>query len=531
MTRVENMVVPGWALGLLLIVGCTPTNEPSQSPKDASVESSPPSSPGVPEASAPAQPTPKPAPKVDPPAPPSDAEIGTAAATAYIASAPDGHWVAFCQARADTDDTPGIHVTLGRHGDLYGDAMVPYLAIDGGEGDPLEAYVGSDPSGRFVAVVRPQDRLVLLDTWAGEEHVLDGARTDDEASPFGNHRAAAFSADKMAYARVNDGRTEVVVRDLRARTEIALAPGTGELWRFELDAAQEHVVVRMLAADTNGDGTITPPVPQTSLAGRQCRGPVGSYSTFGSKGDEPVVRTIALVEGAVAAEVPGAIAQLAEGPLARDADGAITLAGAEILRAKCQGEIVHVDPLKNEVWAACKTAAVENADGNRMAPLLHIAGGSASETGLVTEVHGFDRLEQWHGLVYAFDGGVMKAVNTRTGTTGTAVTAAGYPALANGDRLLFLSGKRPFVYDLATETRRTVKGMGDGYTYVAQGSLVAVRTGRRTTVYDFGRDEVLGTTKAEAIAVARSGHVLVAKRSNAAVRALPVGPLRWYEPK
>ncbi|MBL4683776.1 MAG: hypothetical protein JKY37_04240 [Nannocystaceae bacterium] len=468
---------------------------------------------------------------MDPPAPPSNEAIGTESATAYIASAANGHWVAFCQAREDTDDTPGIQVHLGRHGDLYGDAMVPYLAVGAGEGVPLKAFVGSDPSGRFVAVVRDGDGLVLLDTWASDEWVLSGAQTDDDASPFGHHRAAVFSADKVAFARETGDRTYVVVRDLRAGTELVLDPGDGILWRFDLDAAQQNVVVRMLLQDTDGDGAVTPPVPKTSLAGRQCRGPVGSYSRSGATGDRPVVRTIALQAGASPRDVPGALAMLARGPLARRGDGAIVSGATEVLSAKCQAEIIHVEPLKNEVWATCKTEAAETSAGKRMSPLLHVLGTNVVDVGLHVELHGYDRIEQPLGLVQAYDGATMKTINTRTATTSTAVLGRGSPAMVDGDRLLYLPGRKAFIYDLSTERRRQIKALGDGFIYVTQGTVAAVLTGRRTTVFDLATSEVLGRTKAEAMAVATSGHVLVAKRSNGAVRKLPVGPLRWYPPK
>lgn len=529
-----------WACGLaLLACGCTgPQRPPAPNravPEAANPATGTPATPTEPTAPTPPHslnaPTPRPAATVDPPAPPSNAAIGTQSASAYIASAPDGHWVALCQARADTDDTPGIQVRLGRHGDLYGDAMVPYLAVGAGEGVPLRAFVGSDPSGRFVAVVRDTDGLVLLDTWASHEWVLSGAQTDDDASPFGGHRAAVFSADKIAFARESGDRTSVVVRDLQAGTELVVDPGDGTLWRFDLDAAQQSVVVRMLLQDTNGDGIVTPPVPKTSLAGRQCRGPVGSYSRFGATGDQPVVRTIALQAGALPHDVPGALAMLASGPLARRGDGAIVSAATEILDTKCQAEIIHVEPLKNEVWAACKTGSTETAAGQRMSPLLRVVGTNVVDMGLQVELHGYDRIEQPLGLVQAFDGPTMNTVNARTGSTNTAIVGHSSPAMVDGDRLLYLPGRKAFVYDLATARRRPINALGDGFIYVSRGTVAAVLTGRRTTVFDLATSKVLGSTKAEAMAVTASGHVLVAKRSNGAVRKLPVGPLRWHAPK
>ena len=67
--------------------------------------------------------------------------------------------------------------------------------------------------------------------------------------------------------------------------------------------------------------------------------------------------------------------------------------------------------------------------------------------------------------------------------------------------------------------------------HVAGGDKVAVLTGKRTTVVDLARGKVLGRTKAEAAAVATTGHVLVPRRANAARMVVADGPLRWYEPK
>lgn len=484
---------------------------------------------------APEVPAPEPAAIADPPGPPGDTAIGTSAPTVLIDTAPDGHWVAYCQARADTDDKPGVKVSLGRHGGLYGDAMVPYLAIGASEELRLASFVGRDDSGRFVVATLDDHAMVLIDTWAGEQRVLEGAQTDDDASAFGTHRAAAFHGEHLAYAKdAADDKTEVVVRNLLSGIERTVHPGDGKLWRFEFGATGQRLIVRTLREDTDGDGVISPPIPNSSLAGRHCRGPVGSYSTFDRTGDEASVGVVDIRQGAVAKDVPGAITVMTSGPLVRKSDGALVLVAQDgehmLLDASCRARVVHVQPERDEVWAACRSAGIRKPDHHfGRAPLLRVVGGKASEVGLSVELYERDRLKQPHGLLIGIDGDELQTINTATGSRGKTLPM-GYPAAVRGDRLLFLSD-RAVVQDLATGGLHRIRGLDPGFIYVAEGSMVAVLTGRRTTVVDFTTERVLGKTKAEAIAVAKTGHVLVPRRSNGAVARLPLGPLRWYAPK
>jgi hypothetical protein len=98
--------------------------------------------------------------------------IGTAHPTLLLGAAPDGSWVAICQARADTNHDGKIAFALGIHGDVFGDALAAYLVLGSGPGKPIDRYLGRDQTGRWLAYAREQRRW-LLDTKTGSEIALD----------------------------------------------------------------------------------------------------------------------------------------------------------------------------------------------------------------------------------------------------------------------------------------------------------------------------------------------------------------------
>lgn len=530
--------IRAWSL-LLSVGACSHGPEPATTAergaapaaeRDAPAPKERPTAARSPKASA--KPSPVPSPHVDPPKGPPGLEIGTDSPMVVVDVAPQGHWVTYCQARADTDDKAGIEVRLGRHGDTHGDALVPYLAIGGGPELVIDDYVGRDEAGRFVAVTLPGDGLVLLDTWADTKTVLHGARTDDDAMPFGHHRAAAFGGDHIAYARrVAGDRTTVVVRDLATNVETSLDPGPGALWRFDLSPGGDYVVMRVVTEDRDGDGKLTPPSSKTSLSGRRCRGPVGSFSTFGSEGDGVEVRVARVRPGAKATPTRGLLATMRSGPLLRAPTKALVIEGAPdipVFDAACEAELVHTIPERDEVWASCRGERTSGPGHFDQAPLMRFSAGAASDTGLHVEVFDRDTTVTYQGLIHALEG---KTVNATTGTIGDAIGGHGTPAHVDGDRLLYLGAKKSFVYDLATQKRSGVPGLPGGYVHVNGGDMVAILTGRRTTVVDLAGPKVLGQTRAEAAAVATNGHVLVPRRANAARMVVADGPLRWHAPK
>lgn len=112
-------------------------------------------------------------------------EASSAAAPAPELSAPFGfdrptlvqavdfehRWVVACVAMNDTNRDGKIEVTIGRHGDTWGDSASPFLLLAGAAPEAVDDYFASSPDGRYLAYER-QQRLWLLDVETGARRDL-----------------------------------------------------------------------------------------------------------------------------------------------------------------------------------------------------------------------------------------------------------------------------------------------------------------------------------------------------------------------
>ena len=155
---------------------------------------------------------------VRPVVPPGVSTIGTAHPTFLIEAAPDGSWVAICQARVDTNHDGKIEV--GSHGGVRGDRSAPYLVLGSGPGTPIDRFLGYDPSGRWIAYAR-EHRRWLLDTKTGAEVALDprapepdaGARNPFAPTPMPGPRFDALGVN-LLYLTGDVTNPRVVLRRL-----------------------------------------------------------------------------------------------------------------------------------------------------------------------------------------------------------------------------------------------------------------------------------------------------------------------------
>jgi hypothetical protein len=271
---------------------------------------------------------------VVPSTPPTGAPvIGTAHPLLVKAVAPDGHWLVWCEAREDTDRNNRIEAFSNEHGSLYGDRMRPYFVVGAGEGQAIDAFVDSDESGRYVALVR-SGHLELTDTSSGTIVDLSqvGAVADDDGNQFLGHAAGAFdrAGIRFVYRRNTGTKTVAVVRDLATGKEASFDPGSGLLYRAYLD--DEWVVMHIVVRDANGNGRLEPPTMRTDLPRRStCRGPAYAYMSLGRIPGDDVVTRLAPVSGGNIRELPvilgrdmpdrpipfgdGLLHQLKDGPL------------------------------------------------------------------------------------------------------------------------------------------------------------------------------------------------------------------------
>lgn len=211
-------------------------------------------------------------------------DIGTAHPLTLQELDPDGRWLVICQARSDTDGDGKIDVDVGHHGDLYGDAMVPYLVFGDGPGDAIDTFVSRSRDGRWLAVIRNK-ALELVDAnvpGAPRTVVLTDADLRDDGFPFGDARAAAIAdgGARMTYFRHTAAGDRIVIRELATGGERAVDVA-GQGWRMWVTADGRWAKVGVQRA-----GAAFPRVG-TSLSARGCRGPILSYSTYGMSGERP----------------------------------------------------------------------------------------------------------------------------------------------------------------------------------------------------------------------------------------------------
>lgn len=241
-----------------------------------------PSAPRAPQVAAPIPTPPTPPPTPPPPTP--AREIGTAHPLTLQALDPDGRWLLICQARTDTDGDGKIDIHVGHHGDLYGDAMVPYLVFVDGPGDAIETFVSRSRDGRWLAVIRNK-ALELVDAevpGAPRTVALVDADLRDDGFPFGDARAASIADDgaRMTYFRHTAAGDRIVIRDLATGRE-RVVDVAGQAWRMWVTADGRWAKVAVQRA-----GAAFPEMG-TSLSARGCRGPIMSYSTYGLSGERP----------------------------------------------------------------------------------------------------------------------------------------------------------------------------------------------------------------------------------------------------
>lgn len=455
----------------------------------------------------------------------------------------DGHWAAICQARADTNGDGKISVSVGRHGDMHGDAMEPYFVRGDGAGKPIDAFVGADRSGRWVVLARA-GALWLLDTFTDHETALPKGLVDDGSSPLPTRGTVSFdeAGRRLLYFRAGASGDEIVVRDLATGQEQIAVPGAGKLWRAWLDPGGEVVWADVVASDTNNDGKIELPTQGTSLSQRRCRGPITSYGVYGARGDQPVRRAIREVDGWKGAiDVPDALGAFGRAIIVRRADKAIVRKdGADervLVPAACNGRLVHAAPEEERLYVGCTAGAKKDSDGFLRAPLLRVDGTAAPKpAGIEVQLSDNDEWHRDRGLVYASDAHVL---NLSTGTIGT--INVGPPMAVVGDHVLFArhsmgSPGGSNVLDLATGKRTKLaielKGYGED---AHRGDLVALELENGSSaVFDVAKIAVVGTFVGRPLALTPSGKVLVPVPDLTQKRStdrLLTGPLRWITPK
>jgi hypothetical protein len=323
--------------------------EPAVAPT-ASVSSSASTAPSV---AAPPPPAPATAPVVR-------GAIGVRAPTSVVAASPLGDWVSLCQARQDTDGDGKLRVGAIGHGDAVGDQLHQYFVERGGAGTPIDAFVGSDPLGRFVAFVRA-GHLVLRDTHAQLETDLSaqGADTRGDLESYSGHRAGSFSPDgtRFAYLRRSGERTLVVIRALSSGEETLVSAGAGNLWRVEFEPEGAFLRMLLVARDTNGDGKLRWPVAEARDDQQTCPLPIPRFVVAHDEPDRVSTLLYRLSDGKLL-ERSGFVMTLGSQILSRDGDEQLWLESSEgerrlLAPKECHGRVLHAHAPSENVLVGC----------------------------------------------------------------------------------------------------------------------------------------------------------------------------------
>jgi hypothetical protein len=441
-------------------------------------------------------------------------------------------WAVVCQPRKDSDGDGRIQVSIGARGELSGDKLASYLVLGGGEGERIDELAAYDPTGRWL-VVRTGERLRLIDAASGGSTELAGADARSDRASYRPHRTVSFDGlgKRVAWLRAEKTRKRVVVRELASGVEHEVDPGAGEVWRLELTADGNWVVLQMITDDTNKNGRLDWPVPPGDSRWR-CQGPLRRFDTWLGRGDA-VLLAVAPVSGGSARAMPGLVVPLGRDLVVRDAMGRLLLQrggesgafGGMLASEQCGARVFDSDTSRALLLLACVGAAPAGRP-----ELMLVGPGFRQLLGVRIAPFSHDRDPGVpRRLVPVYSGRDTLLVDLDTRRVAT---------LRPDDRVIQLDGALALVrrasslliYDAATVGEQPLPGSvsptAEPITDVGAPSIAALAP----LVVHLGQRSVLGQYTGRALAVAADGAVLTAQGGDATADSLAVGPLLWQTP-
>jgi hypothetical protein len=230
----------------------------------------------------------------------------------------------------------------------------------GGEGTAIDAFVGSDPSGRFVAFIRA-GRLVLRDTHAQLEVDLSASNADvrSDSQSFAPHRSGSFHPDGGLFAYLRNAGTQAVavLRDLSKGTDTPVDPGVGSLWRAQFEPDGAYLAMKLVPRDTNGDRKLTWPAPLVKGGPPPCPLPIPRFVVPALEPDRVSTLLYRLSDGKLL-ERNGFVMTVGDEILTRNAEAELWLEAPEGTRRlvspkECNGRVLNAFGASVSVLVGC----------------------------------------------------------------------------------------------------------------------------------------------------------------------------------
>ena len=439
-------------------------------------------------------------------------------------ASPDGHWVALCMARKDSNGDGQLTASAGPRGELRGDAF-ERLLLAPDDDLPIDGLLAFDGSGRY-AILMQQGALVLWD--AERRKSLDlsalGADARLSAQSFAELRTIAFdaSSEHLLYVRRGQTGKRIVIRSLLDDSERQLDPGPGEIWRARFDPGGVFLVAELINEDKNQNGRFDFPAPLLT-APRPCAGGPGRFHTWVDRGDRPVTVLLPLNGSAPVLESE-LVMPVADALLLRDASGALFLERAGKRRmlepAACKGRIVHADARRELFIVGCaqkKTGRVslELVTASERKPL----GIELASVELDREVSDAPRLVTLYPGpdTTLFDADRRELVPLRSADFVLA-TRAGRALIRRGNALLF--------YDADSRREQALAVTLDRYPDLLRAPPFVFVS---PALVNLDTAALVGVSAARPLALSSGGQLLVPEVAADGAR-LARGPLRWLTP-
>jgi len=458
--------------------------------------------------------------------------VGTADFLEVQTASPEADWAVICQAREDTDGDGEVSMHSDHWGALYGDRPTPYFIHGAGPGEPLDAYVLRDPTGRHLLVVH-DGKLVLLDTLGlvATDLSARGAPMGANGYPFLGHAGASFDArgTRLLYLQGPKDQRVAVVRDLATGVENRVPAPPRRLHHAALHHQGRWVILHTDLAPASRCSFYRSEQP--TGARLQCPGRDEELAVLDRDRHPCLDLWLAPADGSLPPQVARDVVMISEDVLVvRDQGGALRLRRGTreqvLVPASCGARVLGASDGPLAMLVACAgpgpNVKLVTTAGLQALPLTVVV---PEKDNPWPAWHRMQRIETPKGSLWVdLDGRPPRLLRE-----------AGHLVARHGRMALFRGQDQLRLHDLEHDRRvLTVEGVPEYDSVFTTGSQVAMgRSGDWPgVVIDLAAGRVTGRLPREVYALSRQGFALVEAAGQGLVRASGHvrGPLMWIAP-